>query len=725
MTTYDIDDDDENNLPFGMLSNNFNFPLTINNEVWSNCSQYIYVNCLHYVLNQSTFLNHRKEKYIDQMMKSPNYETYRELLKLITKDMNYNWYYTEILSKLSSDNNFAEFIMKGNYVGKEDDNVLQEVMTSLKSKLTIKEYYNFYPSYMIIKIVTQMLLYDLQDFSKIQLYLQMIESKKSNTIHDIIKEYDFAKLQKLDIYDFENDVEKNKELLKVLELSQCYPNILFIYAFKYHLRYFKERMEKKYKNKILELFLKYKSKNTESNKKDLNLVNDVKLKEVILEQVWKFDRQFRDYTEKDETLRQIMNSKISDEKIVEYENFNFYEIKETKVEVKNIVAQHNDFSSYLESLRQTDKSHFLPSNLDRIKEVLATIALYKKFNLPLPENQVDNYHENLPSFLKTHVDFELESDRKFVDLQFSLYLTKGITLKYNTDDDTLSTFEGSLLSTMAMTLKADIFNLYKEKVIDFKTLFQDDLFFNLWMKKQLQYLSRFIGSIIMFLDGNNVAVTTEVIQDALYIFSDNANLSKLKTSVDDIPVYFSELLEYYFELENTAIKSDKDKKSFSVMVWNFITYNIQTILKTRDVFKTKLFLTKNILRLRLFPQCVENLENNDIACYTFAIINVGNKLDKLRRKHNISTEMNLSRYVEAILLNQKNFSDFVDVVEVEGGNDTMINTKDITEIVSRIFAHNNSILKSVLPENQIVSIVEKIKDVDDKYKINIWVNIFS
>jgi hypothetical protein len=718
MTTYDIDDDDENNLPFGMLSNNFNFAFTINNEEWSNCSQYIYVNCLHHVLNQSTFLNHRKEKYIDQMMKSPLYETYAELLKLIVKDMNYNWYYTEILSKLTSDTNFAEFIVNGEWGNKTpDDAILHEVMTSMKNKLMIKEYYNFYPSYIIIKIVVHMLLYDLENFSKIQLYLQMIENKKSTIIHDIIKEFDFSKLQKLDIYDFESDVENDKELLKVLELSQSYPNILFIYAFKYNLRDFKERMEQKYKNKILELFLKYKNNCTESAKKELYLVNNVKLKEIILELVWQYDDKFRRYTEKDETLREIINSKISDEKILEYENFNFYEIKETKVEIKNIVSQHHDYTSYLDTLHKTDKSHFLPSNLERIKEVLATVALYKKFNVALPQNQIDNYHENLPSFLKSHVNFELNSDRKYIDLQFNLYLTKGIELKYNTDDTTLSEFLGPLLSKMSLTVKGDAFNVYKEKVVDFKTLFQDDLFLNLWMKKQLQYLSRFISVLIMFLDANHVTVTTDIIQDVLYIFSDNIHFNKLKTTFDDIPVYFNELLEYYFELENTAIGGDKDKKTFSVMIWNFITYNLQTLLKTRDVFKIKLFLTKNILRLRQFPQCVENLENNDIACYTFAIINVANKLDKVRVKQNIG-DMNLGHYVEAILLNQKYFSDIV-----ESNNE--INTKDITEIVSRIFAHNNSILKSVLPEKEIVKIVEKIKDIDDKYKINMWVNIFS
>jgi hypothetical protein len=651
-------------------------------------------------------------------MKSPTFETYSDLLKLIVKDMNFNWYYTEILLKLTSEPHLADFIVKGDV--KVDDAILEEVMTTMKSKLTIKEYYNYYPSYMILKIVTQMLLYDLEDFSKIQLYLQMIENKKSNVIHDIIKEYDFSKLQKLDIYDFESDVENDKELLKVLELSQSYPNILFIYAFKYNLRDFKERMDQKYNNKVLELFLKYKNKYTESVKKEIYLVNNVKLKEIILEQVWQYDEKFRKYTDKDETLRQIINSKISDDKILEYENFNFYEIKETKVEVKNIVEHHNDFSAYLVKLRETNKGDFLPANLERIKEVLITIALYKKFNLPLPQNQIDNYHENLPTFLKSHVDFTIESERKNSDLQFVLYLTKGITLKYITDDATIANFTGAALSKLAMTFKVDMFNLYKEKLVDFRTLYQDDLFMNLWMKKQLQYISRFLGSVIMFLDANNVPVTSNTIEEALQIFSDNSHFSKLKTTYDDIPVYFSELLEYSFELENTTMNGDTEKKAFTVIIWNFITYNIQTILKTRDVFKTKLFLTKNILRLRQFHQCVENRENNDIACYTFAIINVGNKLDKLRQKHNIST-LNLSHYVKAILLNEKSYTES----SSDESSSSSINMKDTAEIVSRIFAHNNTVIKSVLPQNQIVSIVEKIKDHDEIFKINMWVNIFS
>jgi hypothetical protein len=240
------------------------------------------------------------------------------------------------------------------------------------------------------------------------------------------------------------------------------------------------------------------------------------------------------------------------------------------------------------------------------------------------------------------------------------------------------------------------------------------------MKKQLQYISRFLGSVIMFLDANNVPVTSNTIEEALQIFSDNSHFSKLKTTYDDIPVYFSELLEYSFELENTTMNGDTEKKAFTVIIWNFITYNIQTILKTRDVFKTKLFLTKNILRLRQFHQCVENRENNDIACYTFAIINVGNKLDKLRQKHNIST-LNLSHYVKAILLNEKSYTES----SSDESSSSSINMKDTAEIVSRIFAHNNTVIKSVLPQNQIVSIVEKIKDHDEIFKINMWVNIFS
>lgn len=720
MTTYDIDEDDENNLPFGMLSNNFNFDMSINNESWSNCSQYIYVNCLHYVLNQSTFLNHRKEKYIDQMMKSPTFETYSELFNLIKKDMSYNDYYTKILSKLGSDHNFADFIVKGDGGDIIKDSVLQEVMSSMKGKLTIKEYYNFYPSYLVIKIVTQMLLFDLDDFSKIQMYLQMIENKKSNVIHDIIKQYGFSNLQKLDIYDFENEVKDKEELLKVLNLSQSYPSILFIYAFKYHLRKFKDRMEEKYKDKLLELFLQHKGNNTVSTKRDLYLVNNVKLKELILEFLEKrYDNGvFEKYIDKDVTLRQLINSQISDDKIVEYENFNFYDdIKETHVEVKNIVAQHNDFNTYLLKLEESEKGEFIPANLERVKEVLTTIALYKKFSVPLPQNQIDNYNTNLPSYFKNHVNFSVETERKNIDLQYSLYLTKGITLNYKTDDVTLSEFVGPLLTKMAATLKADMFNVYKEKVADFKTLFQDDLFLNLWMKKQLQYISRFLGLIMMFMDANNVDVTTGIIQDTLQIFSDSSHFQKLKTTYDDIPIYFGELLEYYFELSKIAMNGDEDKKVFSVMIWNFITCNIQTVLKTRDVLKTKLFITKNILRLRQFHQCVENLENNDVACYTFAVINVANKLDKLKKKYGITLK-NISPYVKAILLNQKGLGETLE----DAGS---ITTDDITQIVSRIFAHNSTVLKSVLSQKEIVDIVEKIKDTDDKYYINIWVNIFS
>ena len=138
-------------------------------------------------------------------------------------------------------------------------------------------------------------------------------------------------------------------------------------------------------------------------------------------------------------------------------------------------------------------------------------------------------------------------------------------------------------------------------------------------------------------------------------------------------------------------------------------------MKTRDVFNTKSFLVKNILRLRQFHQCVENLDNNDIACYTFAVINVANKLDKLREKHKIDPKISTFAYVEAILLNEKMTDSDVSTNEAS--------SSDITAIVHQIFTQNESVIKSTLDENDIVRLVDRIKDTDDKFKINIWVSL--
>ena len=718
--------DDENTLPFGMLNNDFNFPFKINNENWSNCSQYIYVNCLLYVLNHNdTYFNHHKEKYIDQMMKSPTYATYSEILKKISNDIRYNFYYKEILSKLMTEKNFDDFLMTTVWeVQISDDQILKDVLSSLKNNLTIKQHYNYFPSYIVVKIISHFLSNELEDFSKIQKYLQIIESKKnSNIIHDIIQDYDFSNTQKLPIYDFEQDVETNKELLKVLELSHSYPNILFIYAFKYHLREFKNRMDLKYRNKVLELFLKYKNKYTESIKKEIYLVNTTKLKDIILEQVLPFDDKFRKYLEKDAPLRQIMNSKISEDKILEYENFNFYEITEDKKLNLNkftspeMQKTKEDFMNFIQTLNKQYSSLYVPDNLERIKQVLATMAIHKKFNIMLPQSQIDNYSSHLPDFLQKHAvsinetgssdEEEDNYNKKTTDLQFILFMTRGVALKYDTEDTTLANFVGTLLSKLSMT--SSFKNFHGKEKGNIKTLFEEDLFMEIWMKKQLQYLSHFISCVSLFLDANHVTVTTEILNETLELFSENKNFSKLKTTYDDLPVSFCELLEYYFSFEDI-----NDKKSFSVMIWNFVTYNIQTILKTRDVFKTKSFLIKNILRLRQFHQCVENSENNDIACYTFAVINVANKLDKLREKFKIDSKINTTSYVEAIILNEKTIDTDISVSEPPN---------DIVLIVKQIFTQNETVIKSSLDQNQIVGIVDRIKDIDEKFKINIWVSL--
>ena len=737
VTYYTIDD--ENNLPFGMLNNNFNFPFQINNQTWSNCSQYIYVNCLQYVLNYNTYFTHHKEKYIDQIMKTPTFKTYSEILQTISNSIRYNFYYKEILSKLLTEKNIDEIIIHTTWKNHSiQDPILKDVLYALKNNLTIKQHYNYYPSYVVVKIISQFLTDELENFAKIQKYLQIIDSKKNvNIVHDIIKDYDFSNTRKLPLYDFEHEIEKNKELLKVLQLSQYYPNILFIYAFKYHLRAFKNRMDSKYRNKILELFLRYKNNYTESIKKEIYLVNTTKLKDFILEKVLAVDDKFNKYIEKDVSLREIINAQVSDEKIVEYETFNFYELASKDIHVtissssgenedddddedgrrKKVSMNQKTFMRFIQSLHDGYSSKSLPDNLERIKEVLATMAIYKKFNIPLPENLMDNYSTNLPEFFRSHaesINEDTKTTRGMTDMKFTLYMTRGVVLKYDTEDTTLAHFVGSLLSTLSKTVKQDSFaTAYKDK--DLKKLLSEDLFMEIWVKKQLQYLSHLISNISLFLDSNGVPVTSDILTNALEHFTENKQFAKGKTSYDDLPASFCELMEYFFNLSEKDQQEEFNTQSFSITIWNFVTYNIQTILKTRDVFNTKSFLVKNILRLRQFHQCVENLDNNDIACYTFAVINVANKLDKLREKHKIDPKISIFAYVEAILLNEKMTDSDVSTNEAS--------SSDITAIVHQIFTQNESVIKSTLDENDIVRLVDRIKDTEDKFKINIWVSL--
>jgi len=491
-------------------------------------------------------------------------------------------------------------------------------------------------------------------------------------------------------------------------------------------------MDSKYRNKILELFLRYKNNYTESIKKEIYLVNTTKLKDFILEKVLAVDDKFNKYIEKDVNLREIINAQVSDEKIVEYETFNFYELAPKDIHITLSSHENNNddekedgkkpnmnqrtFIKFIQSLYDGYSSKSLPDNLERIKEVLATMAIYKKFNIPLPENLMNNYSTNLPEFLKTHVESineETKTTRGMMDMKFSLYMARGVVLKYDTEDTTLAHFVGSLLSTLSKTLKQDSFaTVYKDK--DLKKLLSEDLFMEIWVKKQLQYLSHLIHNISLFLDSNSVPVTSAMLTDALEDFTENKQFSKSKTSYDDLPASFCEFMEYFFNLSEKD-QQEFDTQSFSIMIWNFVTLNLQTILKTRDVFNTKSFLVKNILRLRQFHQCVEDLNNNDIACYTFAVINVANKLDTLREKHKIDPKISICSYVEAILLNEKMMDSDVSTNEAS--------SSDIVAIVHQIFTQNESVIKSTLDEKDIVRLVDRIKDIEDKFKINIWVSL--
>lgn len=721
MTHYIIDHEDT--LPFGILNNNFNNDFRLNNETWRNCSQYIYVNCLRYILNFNVFFSHREDKYIDQMNKSPTYETYTMLLDIITNDIKYNHIYSNILGKLNT-TGFDTFIASNDISTLSP--TLQNVIVSIRSNLTIKKYYNYYPSYLVIKIIRQFLLDDLEDFTKIQQYLIHIESKKnSNIFHDIIKDYGFNRVQKLAIYDFEYEVESDKELHKVLELSHCYPNILFIYAFKYDLRHFKNRIEFKYRNKILELFLKYKNKYTESIKKEIYLVHNRKLKDIIIEQVLNYDDKFRKYVDKDAPLRQITSSMISEQKLHEYENFNF------DIEIASpfnfmfstavaTVTNSENFPTYLTTLDASfENQTTLPENLEKMKQVLATIAVHKKFQIPLPQNQLDNYMANLPLILKPHVksfNDSINESEENRDMKCMLYYIRGVPLKFDTEDSTLAKFVGPLITNLSMISSFRPTDNRDNKV-NIKTILQDDLFFNLWIKRQLQYVSHLLSCLTLFLEMNSIDINNSSVHlDILKIFSGSQLFTKTKTSYDEIPSFFCELLEYHFNTD--AYDEEEDKKTFAILIWNFVTYNLQLVLKTRDIIKTKSYIIKNILRLRLFHQCVENQDNNDIACYTFAVINVGNKMKQLMDKYNITLKTsNVEKYVEAVILNTKS-----PVYDDDYRNDE--DSKDIKKIVNEIFVQNEAVVRSYLSQEQIVKLINNtLKNEEDKYKINMWVTL--
>jgi hypothetical protein len=407
----------------------------------------------------------------------------------------------------------------------------------------------------------------------------------------------------------------------------------------------------------------------------------------------------------------LLTSKISPEKLLEYENFNFFELNVQKTLRGVTTDDRQRFKSFVLSLREDNKNKliYFPENLEKVKEVLATIALHKKFNLVLPQNRVENYRSNLPEFLKSHVVLETDESRKCIDLQFTLFMTKGLSLVYDTEDPTLQRLVGPLLSKLCVSTQFN-FDLYEKKV-EIKNIFED-MFMELWLKNQMNYISHLMAVISIFFDVSNIPVTIENLKYALVVLSDSGDFTKMKTKYEDLPSVFMDM-DFYF-----SDAYDYNKQEFLVMIWNFIVCNIETILKTRNLLRTKTILIKYILRLRQAVQCVENVENNDIACLCFCIINVANKLKKIQEKYKIS--INLETYVEAILQNKKAVYDDV-VLPVSSS------VNDISQIVSQIFLQNEGVLVSALTQSQIVKIIDRLMtfDDDDRRNIYVWLNIFS
>jgi len=347
--------ENEHQLPFGMLHNNFPYVLKINKRNWSCVSHYVYVNLFEYVTNQIKTENIIEAQKNISTCAIPNiYRVYNTELKKIYDEQTVQCINEAFQAKVMYNDEIIEFLLfesGANQIIYESDNeflsafygqLLTNFRDFQKENWLNKQYYK---AYIVIHILQQYLLTEdsLEQIMGIErMFLKQpytTEEVTSKLFDQIINNFGIENVKKLNISHI--TLNTNKTLLHVCELSVNNPIILSYYAYSTHLELCKYRMDNKKMDIIFHEYIKFKFLDKKSNKITTSLeLNTDSLLENINQQLKSvnYDRLkgeiYKLYKNNkiksvNKTLHELIENRVKDlmeisnEDIKLYKNFDF------------------------------------------------------------------------------------------------------------------------------------------------------------------------------------------------------------------------------------------------------------------------------------------------------------------------------------------------------------------------------------------------------------------
>ena len=506
-------------LPFGLLSNNFPYKMMIDNEEWDNISQYIYTNLIPlenekmrknlreipYDLLPSKYLEYESQikddfvkdlliRGLNQRFESDDFQDY------LLNTGNSRIYY------INNENLFfgtrRELIPKlkmGDYI--ESKNVLGEVFEEIRKKIQENiidtELYNQYGQ---LKTLNDVVLKDFRIVIDFMHELADIEDdddkrNKEDKFNDFLKEHQH--LDEIDFDEYKRNLSNDRNLLEVLILSKTNPMILVIYSLHKNIRKSCEIVKKRVSKVVLDKYLQFFSETTGVRRKDvekelkyikieylekvlLDLYNSGRLPAKLLEDIGKESSRFK-----------ILSEQI----LIEYDNFDidFYRNDENNEILLKIIEKgtpdllFTDDNQYL-SIFTKDPMIIKGEKFTNVDEYI------KKY---IQENEFFNNDvrlakiENLCKIgLNYKFKFEIkdvEYDRETLDFHHILNFAKDMNIVYLDEIPLISTVTSGYLNYHSKNSIDS--SKFDSKNGDVQSFIENDLFMKTWIQSLLKNIS--------------------------------------------------------------------------------------------------------------------------------------------------------------------------------------------------------------------------------------------
>ena len=699
-------------LPFGLLSNNFNYKMFIDGEEWDNVSQYIYTSLIpeenkHFrdILKKIPY-NYISNKYLE--FESSIKDTF--VRDILIKSLEQRFNDEEKRKYLLETGNSRLFYINENnlFFGTKESlipklksldytdskNVLGYVFEEIRRRLhmTIIE------TDLLKQYIKLCLLNDtiMESYSKIIDLMALLHDKtnedKQPIFDGFIKQFDSNSIE-INVDEYKKQIENDSTLLKVLIISKTNPSCMVLYSLHKTIRKSNDKIKKQLSGVIFEKYLNYFAKINNVNKSDIE--NELKLlKKDYLEKIL-----FSLYEKKvlPTPLKNEISSYIKDKTFLKEDVLKSYDYF-------NAEAYVND-EEIFNNLKITEpsKKDFLFTDNNPILSIFGEEALFlegktysnvdKYIQEKIGQNEFFNHDKRIVKInmlclngLNAKYKFENYSgvlDRHTLDLHHILYLAKDKNIIQLDEISLISTLTSGYLnyhSKNSVNIN-NIISKYENDDYNLDEFLENDLFLNRWFMNIIKNFSTLVSNMFFFIEkkfNENIKIDSNFVKNIhIKIYGHDENINK---NDQKMPEYISNHFKLLFEPLNDKMVDDNSVKktiwelfySDLIFLWKSIGNESKQSDLKNIIYNVQIILSESQSQFIVLDDPLDN-------SICLAVINL------LKKINEFSTE-----YLSVEKIYNKYYKDF------KALNIEKFQFKNTSELIKEISKNNDVTAKNLL-----------------------------